>query len=244
MTTASAPGKVILLGEHAAVYGNPVLVASVDLRTYVTVTRRNDDKFLLNNTDLGIENFSFEFSEIPKLKGKKNLSLTMEGIERIFEYMGMIEDDGIIGMNLDITSDIPVASGLGSSASVASALVLAITTEFNEKSNEKLNKNEIANLAWDIENIVHKKSSGVDPFAVAYGGVIRYKKGEVERVNVKKYPKITIGNSELISDTGEVVGDVMRLKESFPEFFCNYLKSMTTIVDYGQEFMEKEWPDR
>ena len=40
--TASAPGKTILFGEHAVVYGKPAIAAAVDRRAYVKVQRRED----------------------------------------------------------------------------------------------------------------------------------------------------------------------------------------------------------
>jgi mevalonate kinase len=229
-TKTSAPGKIILLGEHAAVYGNPVLVATVDLRTYVTVKKRDDGKFLLNDPQVGVKNFEFTPSEISTLKKELKYSLPMEAIEVMGKKLGFQE-----GLEIDIKSNIPVSSGLGSSASLASALVLGISKEFGIE----LKKKELANMAWEIEHIIHKKSSGVDPFAVTFGGVLRYKKGDFQRVNIKEYPEITIGNTGIISDTGEVVSDVMKLKETFPKFFDYYLKVMVKIIDYGQKFLEE-----
>lgn len=229
MVMASAPGKVILLGEHAAVYGNPVLVATVDLRTYVTVEESGNKKFKLTNKNLGIKNFPFTYSDFKKLKKNKNFLLTIEAIERIENYLGEK-----IGINIKIDSDIPVASGLGSSASIASAMVLAISKELCYN----LKRKEIANLAWDIENVIHKKSSGVDPFAVTYGGVIRYREGNVKRLKIRKYPEITIGNTNIASDTGVVVGDVMKLKNNFPDFFDEYLRIMKIIVNEGEKFLK------
>lgn len=228
MVTASAPGKVILLGEHAAVYGNPVLVATVDLRTYVAVSV-NDKGFNLTNKNLGIRNFSFRYFDFKKLKRNKNFLLTIEAIERIENYLGEK-----IGINIKINSDIPPASGLGSSASIASAMVLAISKELCYN----LKKKEIANLAWDIENVIHKKSSGVDPFAVTYGGVIRYRKGNAKRIKIRKYPEITIGSTNIASDTGTVVEDVMKLKSNFPDFFDEYLRIMKIIVNEGEKFLK------
>ena len=229
-TKASAPGKVILLGEHAAVYGNPVLVATVNLRTYVTVSKRDDDRFTLSNDATRIENLEFSFSDIPKLKKEWNTVLAAECIEKTFAKLG-IES----GLDIEISSEAPVSSGLGSSASAASAMVLAIAREFDRD----ISNDEIANLAWDIENIVHGKSSGVDPFSVTFGGVLRYQKGKFKKLKVKKYPEITIGNTGVISNTGDIVMDVMKVKDEFPKFFENYLEAMVHVVDYGQKFLEK-----
>lgn len=230
-TKASAPGKVILLGEHAAVYGNPVLVATVDLRTIVGVKKRNDEKFLLNNESTKIRNLKFTFSDIPRLKKSWGTVLTAEAIEKIYSYLNINKKTGL---DIHIKSEAPVSSGLGSSASAASSLVLGISRELDHK----LKKDEIAKISWNIENIIHKKSSGVDPFSVTFGGVMRYQKGKFKKIKVKKYPEITIGNTGVISDTGKIVSDVMKLKEDFPSFFDEYLKVMVHVVDYGQKFLE------
>ena len=230
VTKASAPGKVILLGEHAAVYGNPVLVAAIDLRSYVTVKKRDDSLIVLDNPAVNVNNFKFLLSQLKKLKTKWNLALSCESIEKVESYLGEKS-----GLEISIKSDVPVSSGMGSSASIAAALVLAISKELGYD----LNKKEIAKLAWDIENIIHGKSSGVDPHAVTYGGVIRYEKGKVKQVKLKEYPEIIIGNTLIPSNTKEAVGLVMKLKQRYPEFFEKYLEASKILVDYGEEFLAK-----
>ncbi len=229
VTLSSAPGKVILLGEHAAVYGNPVLVASIDKRSFVKVTLRNDGRYVLNNPAVDVKDFKFSYGDIPKLKKEWNLALSLESIEKTQGFLGKQ-----CGLELDIQSDIPVSSGLGSSASISSAMVLGIAGEMGHV----LGKNEIAKIAWDVENVIHKKSSGVDPFSVTYGGVVRYQEGKVKRLNIKEYPAITIGNTNVRSDTGEVVLDVMKLKNEFPVFFGEYLKMMDDLVEEGIKLLE------
>jgi len=234
MTKTSAPGKVILLGEHAAVYGNPVLVAAVDLRTHVSAEKREDNNFIINAHDLNITGFEFNFSEIPVLKKKnefKNLRLIFDAVEKIYDY---INKKKARGLEISIKSEIPVASGLGSSASLSSALVLAVSTELGHN----LSREEIAKFAWDIEHCVHGKSSGVDPFSATYGGICRYAKGKIVKLNVKEYPGITIGNTGVVSDTGIVVSDVMKLKEKFPEVFAHLLVIFRELVDEGQVALE------
>ena len=229
MVITSAPAKIILLGEHAAVYGIPVLSASVDLRTYANVEIRKDKKFIINAEDIGIKNFEFDFSDLEKLKRNIKISLIVDAIEKTENYLSEKK-----GLTLDINSEIPVASGLGSSASLASALVLGISRELGHD----LSLNEIANIAWNIEHIVHKKSSGVDPFTVTYGGVVRYKKGKIKKLKIKEYPVITLGNTKIAVNTGEVVKDVMSLKKRLPNIFSEWLKCVSLLIEEGQKCLE------
>ncbi|MEA1925509.1 MAG: mevalonate kinase [Candidatus Altiarchaeota archaeon] len=227
---ASAPGKIILLGEHAAVYGNPVLAAAVDLRTYVTVEERGDQSFTLNNQCTNVEDLRFTLKDIPALKKRWDTVLIAEAVEKILAFLGKKR-----GLDIHVKSDAPISSGLGSSASAASAMVYAISQELGRE----LSMEETARLAWDIENIVHGKSSGVDPHTVTYGGLIRYTKGEVSSIPLNEYPQLTVGDTGVRSDTREVVLDVMKLKERMPLFFDRYLKVMVDLVDYGQRFLKK-----
>lgn len=228
-TKTSAPGKVILLGEHAAVYGNPVLVATIDLRTQITVKKRKDEKVFINNPQLGVKE-QILLSQIPKLKSRREFSLIVEGIEKIQKKF---KTD--CGWEVEINSEIPIASGLGSSASVASALVLGMSKELGQK----IKKKEIANLAWEIEHFIHGKSSGVDPFAVTFGGILKYKKGTYKRIKLSHYPEITIGDTGIISDTRELVGKVGELKENYPSFFTLYLKQMQEVIKLGEKFLKE-----
>uniref|UniRef100_A0A1I7X6J1 Mevalonate kinase n=1 Tax=Heterorhabditis bacteriophora TaxID=37862 RepID=A0A1I7X6J1_HETBA len=51
----SAPGKIILFGEHAVVYGKTAIAGSIDLRTYVSLFTSADGRIYLSLPDLGVE---------------------------------------------------------------------------------------------------------------------------------------------------------------------------------------------
>uniref|UniRef100_A0A1I7URE4 GHMP_kinases_N domain-containing protein n=1 Tax=Caenorhabditis tropicalis TaxID=1561998 RepID=A0A1I7URE4_9PELO len=51
----SAPGKIILFGEHAVVYGRTAIAGSIDLRTYVSLYTSADGRIYLSLPDLGVE---------------------------------------------------------------------------------------------------------------------------------------------------------------------------------------------
>ena len=55
--TASAPGKAILFGEHAVVYGKPAIAMALNKRTQVKVSGRADNKIQVNIRDLGIKGY-------------------------------------------------------------------------------------------------------------------------------------------------------------------------------------------
>jgi mevalonate kinase len=133
-----APGKVILLGEHAVVYGEPALAAAIDRHLTVAVepARTTDcpDAFV--------------------------------AIAREAGWSG--------GFSVEITSEIPFGSGLGSSAALGVALARAFKPGCSAE--------EAARLAMHLERAVHGKPSGVDPAASAHGGIIFFQKGRVERV--------------------------------------------------------------
>lgn len=219
---SSAPAKIILLGEHAAVYGNPVIAATVNLRTYVDVRKKHDLNFSVNGKNFERENFENFEKEFPIV------AETIKKFENITKQK--------YGFDIKIYSEIPIAKGLGSSAALASALCKAISAEINYN----LSIEDIANLSWEIENIIHKKSSGVDPFTVTYGGIIKYTRGKAEKINIEEDLDIAIIDTGISMDTGGVVMDVFALKEKYKEFFEKWLKTMKILVNNGINFLKNK----
>jgi len=228
---ASAPAKIILLGEHAAVYGNPVLAATVDLRTYVSAEKRDDLNFTLEfcsgHYGSNSKNINFKFSQLDELRS--NYPLVIDAIQKTEDYLKEKK-----GLNLKIRSEIPIGKGLGSSASTASALTLAVSSELGHE----LSLKEVAELSKNIEDTVHKKSSGVDPYTVTYGGVVKYENQKIEKINTE-IPEITIVDTGVVSYTGNAVTGVFALKEKFPEIFSEWLLTMNDLVEKGVKLLKE-----
>ena len=150
MTRGRAPGKVLLLGEHSVVYGHPALAAAIP--RYVTVE-------LVPAPEARIE-----------LPG---------GIQTPFALLeaavAMARDAGYRGMfHARLQSDIPLGSGLGSSAALGVALARALKPGCSPE--------EAAALAMRVERVLHGAPSGVDPAACAREGVIFFIRGEPPRI--------------------------------------------------------------
>ncbi|MCS7143762.1 MAG: mevalonate kinase [Archaeoglobaceae archaeon] len=142
---ASAPGKIILFGEHSVVYGRHALVSAINLRCRVEVKR--SDKFRIISP-LGATGLDFEVHPYISF-----------AIKRFFEFQK------VNGAEIITNSEIPIASGLGSSAAVTVATLKAMSEEFGAN----LSDEEIFEIAKKVEIDVQGKASGIDPFISTFG---------------------------------------------------------------------------
>ena len=125
--TASAPSQAFLLGEHAVLYGSPALALSVDRRSYSTASP-------LEKGNIVVES---ELGRYEERRGKvvgynDDLAKLSEGVKILLRRY---EIDS--GVHLRIRSEVPIGSGMASSASVAAAVSKSIDGLFDLGLNEK-----------------------------------------------------------------------------------------------------------
>ncbi|RLF08924.1 MAG: mevalonate kinase [Thermoprotei archaeon] len=198
---ASAPGKVILTGEHFVVHGEPSLVMAVDLRAYVEA-RAGAEGFRIEAPNLGLT-WSGE-GDVPRPLAPIKLLM-----DRLLE-----ESRSRRGLWVRVTSSIPTSAGLGSSAAVAVAAAASLCTPLGEVFIEV----EIFELALEAERLVHVNPSGVDPLISTVGGVVAYRRGEgYVAVEASVKPTIIVGYTGSRRPTGAMVKRVERLRRKYPE---------------------------
>ena len=198
MITFSAPGKIHLLGEHTVVYGKPALLSAIDKRICVTLSPST--KETVQDLDPQLQLLKQTVEEIITKKFK---------IKRIPRY------------EISIRSELPIGSGLGSSAALSVAFsasllrLLSISTDLAT----------INEIAYEGEKIFHGKPAGADNTTVCYGGFIWYRK-ELEELKVfhsiekKIHPTIEqfflIDSGKPVETTKEMVKKVAILKSKNP----------------------------
>jgi len=207
MVIASAPGKVILFGEHAVVYGKPAIAMAIDKRIYVET------------------NFAELTAPKSSIYDDKYIKQSINIVLKKADEMGIDCDRKI---DIKIKNELPIRSGLGSSGALSVALIKSLSSLLGLD----LNKEDIAKMGWEVERNVQGFSSGLDPFVSTYGGIIYYKDGHFQRLNIDDTRlNFLIIHSGENSSTKEMVKKVARLKTQFPKIVSKIFDSIEEITE-------------
>ena len=226
ISKASAPGKVILFGEHFVVYGEKAILGSIDKRILVT-SETNEEKDVSINSSLG-------HLKIPITESCDNLDSPLKPFFYIAsEMIKKFNHKG--GIKIVIDSEIPPGIGLGSSSACCVAGAASISNLFT-----KLSKEEILELAIRAEQTIFKDTSGADCTVCTYGGIIEYdKKSGFRKINSKNDFILVIGNSGLEHSTNVIVSKVKKFKENYENEFSMLCKKEAELVDKVNQALEK-----
>ena len=188
MIKISAPYRIYLIGEHASVYGEPALLSAIQFRLTLRLTRSTNIKYV--DYRFGLAN-SWPLKDVHETTNKVlnlwNSCAEIQDFSRLNEFIR--KDDFLnyrksaIGTALDklkiksglsifIASDLPIGSGLASSAALAVSLVKGIA----ELHNIKISLDKTNRIAFDLEKIIHCTSSGGDNSICCFGGLLWFQK--------------------------------------------------------------------
>jgi mevalonate kinase len=210
MIESSAPGKIILFGEHAVVYGRPAIAAPVSqIRATAVVQPNPHPGVRIIARDLAAD---FTLDEADPTNA---LVVTMRQIQ---QAAGLAELPDII---MTIQSDIPIASGLGSGAAIAAAIIRAVAGQLGLAA---LATDEwVSNLTYEVEKIHHGTPSGIDNTVVAYEKPVYFVRqqpqNKIETFAVQRPLPILVADTGVRSSTKIAVGDVRRHWQADPARF-------------------------
>jgi mevalonate kinase len=225
---ASAPGKVILFGEHFVVYGIKAILCSIDKRITVT-SQIIDEKKIKIRSDIGNVDISTDSLSTPD---------RFTDIMKPILYIGKkaLEKSGKnVGIEIKIDSEIPPGIGLGSSSACCVAVAASVTGLF-----EKLSKEEVLKIAIEAERTIFENTSGADCSVCTFGGVMQYDiKNGFKKINSKANFYLVIANSKQTHFTSEIVENVRRFRENNEDLFASFCDQELIIIQTALVALEK-----
>jgi len=218
MTCSKAPGKIVLFGEHFVVKGAPAVGFAVS--KYAKVCVEDGSLNIISKQTGRIEPDSLLYRAVKRLITKVN---------SIFECS---EDVKIL-----IDSEIPIGSGMGSSAALSVALAHAYLTHCNVDFDKKL----VNEIAYEAEKEVHSKPSGIDNTLATFGGFLKYRSGVFEKLEVRLGEEVyfLVVNTNLRRQTGKIVEEVLKLYEKYPEILENVYNAASALVEKALKSLEE-----
>lgn len=193
-TRGAGHGKVILLGEHAVVYGSHAIAAPVKLTIQAQI-KEHDAGVHLAIPRWGVE-------QTLSLDGKKENSLSAS-LGLILDRLGLKNR----AMAIEVWPHVPRAMGLGASAALAVGVIRALSQRYSLN----LSDNDVNGIAFEVEKLAHGTPSGIDNTLATYGQFMLFKKGHppvMQEVFAPKPIPIVIGLSGTESLTATMVAKV------------------------------------
>jgi mevalonate kinase len=248
----SAPGKVILFGEHAVVYKKKAIATSLDdLRTSLTLTEtKGNNTVSIHAPKVNLFNVSVPLYELNGFNGndgtvEKNVfdklteianryissdsnSKIVSLIAFLYLYIQLRGDKLDSSIHIELDTNLPIGAGLGSSASFSVCLAGGLLKYFgyNTKDKQLINK-----WAYFCEELIHGTPSGIDNTVATYGGVVSFIKGEAPQTidNIPGNIKILIVDTGVPRDTKALVAGVRQRLEQDPDNYNQYMNSIEQI---------------
>ena len=212
---ASAPGKVILFGEHFVVYGVKAILCAINKRISVTAEKSEENKISIKSN---IGNLTLE--------PNKSISEINSPLKPLYYLANKMIQNQNTGIEIIVESDIPLGVGLGSSSACCVAGAAAISRLFN-----KTSKEEILKLAIEAEKTIFENTSGADCTVCTYGGIMEYdKENGFKKIESEPNFHLVIANSNIEHSTESIVARVREFKEIDETRFATLCDNESKLV--------------
>lgn len=236
-----APGKIILSGEHAVVYGKPAIAMAVNRYTTASIAQQFLPFISLDLSDLSYQD-RLSFSALHHLKKriKEKYQRFLRGeftirdvLQRPVElaqfaltlFFEMVNIKITQGMKIHVSSDIPMGCGMGSSAATVLSIVHAIACYLGLP----LSKETLFRLGLEAENMQHGFSSGLDLRISMQGGCLYVNDGILQERSIPTFPMYLVNTGTPETHTGECVEHVAPFFKSSQ--MGNDFASITNAMD-------------
>ncbi|MBN1679940.1 MAG: mevalonate kinase [Anaerolineae bacterium] len=231
--SASAPGKIILFGEHAVVHGQPAIAVPL-AAVQVTVCAEPAPP----GTGTVIHAPDVDQTRFIK-PGTGESADTPDPLYNALVYPVKLAlsvcDQPVPDLALTVRSTIPIASGLGSGAALAAALIRATTAALDHPlDNDALNP-----LVYEVEKRHHGTPSGIDNTVIVYERPVFFVRGTPpEPFTITRPFSLVVGDTGHSSPTRLTVSDVRSLVDAEPDRVGALFEQIGALVHAARTAIE------
>jgi len=224
----AAPGKVILFGEHAAVYGQPAIAVPVQQVAARALVRplfnAPSGRIRIQAPDVGVD------ADLDQLDGQHPLAAA---VRLTLEAMGVQYP---LAVTIKISSTIPVAAGLGSGAAVSVAIARGLSSFLGHP----LADEQVSAVAFEVEKIHHGTPSGIDNTVITYNQPVYFIKGQpLQTFTLGAALNLVIADTGIPSPTKVTVGDVRSAWQAEPDRYETLFAGIGAIAKAARPALEQ-----
>ncbi len=219
-----APGKIILFGEHAVVYGQPAIAIPVmDVNATVRVTpilNAESGKVRVQASEIGLDELLEDLPEENPLGAAIRITLHE------------ITPNHTPAFEIQIDSNIPISAGMGSGAAVTVAIIRALSAFLGRPlPNERISK-----LAYEVEKLHHGNPSGIDNTVVTFQKPVYFQREEpIQTLSISRPTHWVIADTGEKTPTRETVAAVRALYDGAPQVYEEIFAEIGSIVRVARQ---------
>lgn len=243
----SAPGKLMLLGEHAVVYGRPCIVTAVGQRMKATVEITTEPNFELQAPDVKVTDYKrslragFNDPALKKAIEDVGVGDIPKGARFVEVAVKNFLDKYPFGGGVKVTTESQFSSEFGFGSSSASTV--CVIKALSEITGTNLDQKAIFDLAYKTVLDIQGKGSGFDVAAATFGGTLYYVIGGkvIEPLNIESLPLI-VGYTGIKFDTVALINEVSKKAEKYPQVIENVYSQIEKLVEQAKvALLNKDW---
>jgi mevalonate kinase len=215
----TACGKVILLGEHAVVYGVPALAVGIDrgAQARAVPTHRGPSRLLVRGWNIVVH--------------EDRLDHDLARAFRALLECARAQSPSFEPHDVEVEASLPPGGGLGCSAAIGVAIARALCPQAGHE------VIQVQAMAW--ERVFHGNPSGVDAAVAARGGCLLFRRGEAAHaIRVRGPLQFCVGNTGRASSTRTMVEGLARLRERETDRVDRSFEAVRELVDAARLAIE------
>lgn len=245
---AISPGKLIISGEHAVVYGRPAIAMAVNRFVETTVTPEDQETVSFHLLDLKYHKnvavntlrdlkASLRRKYTKFLNGETGIGSVLKQPFQLAQFAAIhlidhVSPKRIDGLKINTQSSIPVGCGMGSSAAVTLSVLRALTQHYAMEIDQK----NFLELAFEAERLQHGYPSPIDLNIAYHGGCIYFHNGTVQARALPQVPMFLVNTGTPDVSTGECVTQVAEnfAQDGIWDEFANVTNALDKALQANQ----------